>query len=94
MNTDTNPRPSIDNATNVEINMLDEMLNMFPPGYKFLPDDAELIMYYLQPKIAGHPTFPGRIYDADVYKYPPEVLNGISFFMHCYIYHFLFFSLV
>ncbi|XP_061362015.1 NAC transcription factor 29-like isoform X2 [Gastrolobium bilobum] len=48
---------------------------MIPRGYKFCPDDVELIKYYLKPKIDGHIIYPGRIHDVDVYMHSPQELN-------------------
>ncbi|XP_057434428.1 NAC transcription factor 29-like [Lotus japonicus] len=48
-----------------------------PPGYKFQPDDMELIDYYLKPKINGNalPLIPGLIHEVDVYTISPQHLN-------------------
>ncbi|GAU26154.1 hypothetical protein TSUD_353760 [Trifolium subterraneum] len=46
-----------------------------PPGYKFIPDDVDLIDYYLKHKLAGFLTNPPRINDVEVYKYPPQELE-------------------
>nr|QSD99861.1 NAC family transcription factor [Melilotus albus] len=53
------------------------MLNLLPPGYKFLPSDVELIECYLQPKIDGQPYFHDRIFDVDVYKNSPDNLSAM-----------------
>ncbi|XP_045792150.1 NAC domain-containing protein 2-like [Trifolium pratense] len=46
-----------------------------PPGYKFIPDDVDLVDYYLKYKLAGFLINPPRIKDVDVYKYPPHELE-------------------
>lgn len=68
---------------------LHELLNWVPRGFKFYPDDVELIEHYLKAKIAGDFIIPGRIHVADVYKHSPEHLNGdisLSIFIIFYLY--------
>ncbi|XP_061337336.1 protein CUP-SHAPED COTYLEDON 1-like [Gastrolobium bilobum] len=55
--------------------MQENALNNIPPGYKFYPDDVELIEFYLKPKIAGHIINPGRIHHVDIYMHSPQELN-------------------
>eukprot|EP00262_Sarcandra_glabra_P017559 TRINITY_DN604_c1_g4_i1.p1 TRINITY_DN604_c1_g4~~TRINITY_DN604_c1_g4_i1.p1 ORF type:complete len:387 (+),score=67.31 TRINITY_DN604_c1_g4_i1:142-1302(+) len=51
------------------------LLQTFPPGYKFVPTDEELIHYYLKNKVAGQPLPDNKIYDVNLYNYNPEQLR-------------------
>ncbi|XP_057444397.1 NAC domain-containing protein 2-like [Lotus japonicus] len=67
----------------------DFMINKLPPGFKFNPDDIELIQYYLKPKIAGDPILvPRRIHDIDIYKHSPYELETYKYRGEKYIYFF------
>ncbi|KAL5712405.1 hypothetical protein ACHQM5_014584 [Ranunculus cassubicifolius] len=46
----------------------------FPPGYRFKPDDDELINFYLVNKIKNHSLPPNKISEVNFYKYNPEQL--------------------
>jgi hypothetical protein len=72
----------------------DPLVMELPPGYKFIPDDVDLIDYYLKYKLAGFLINPPRIKDIEVYKYSPQEL-GMSyfFFILSLIYIFLSFFL-
>jgi hypothetical protein len=72
----------------------DPLVMELPPGYKFIPDDVDLIDYYLKYKLAGFFINPPRIKDIEVYKYSPQEL-GMSyfFFILSLIYIFLSFFL-
>lgn len=48
----------------------------FPPGFKFNPDDEELIIYYLNRKIKGQPLLYNVFNDVHLYDYDPEELVG------------------
>lgn len=52
----------------------------YPPGYRFVPTDAELIYYYLKPfsrdKNKSCPNFP--IHHANIYESNPQQLTGMS----------------
>lgn len=52
-------------------------LKSLPPGFKFLPEDYELIKYYLQAKLNGRPIPCDQIHDVNVYNYDPQELNGM-----------------
>lgn len=52
-----------------------------PIGYKFSPYDHELIVHYLEPKVANKPLPPNKIREIDVYRFDPMKLSGI-FFSH------------
>ncbi|XP_050223638.1 NAC transcription factor 32-like [Mercurialis annua] len=45
-----------------------------PPGYRFCPTDAELILEYLQKKVYDQPLPPHKIMDVNLYKFHPEIL--------------------
>ncbi|KAJ1268377.1 hypothetical protein BS78_07G130100 [Paspalum vaginatum] len=45
-----------------------------PPGYRFVPEDKELVGYYLVPRILGQPLPPSEILDVDPLSAPPPVL--------------------
>lgn len=54
---------------------------VFPPGYRFLPYDHEVLVGYLKPK-ASNRRFPqGVIYDPqlNIYQYHPDTLVGTSY---------------
>ncbi|XP_050223634.1 NAC domain-containing protein 18-like [Mercurialis annua] len=50
------------------------LFKSFPPGYRFNPDDGELIVEYLQKKVQDRPLPPSKIMNVDLYKFNPEVL--------------------
>ncbi|KAL2485475.1 NAC transcription factor [Abeliophyllum distichum] len=58
--------------------------NRFPSGYRFIPEDEELIIHYLKNKIMKKPMPCGIIRDANLYKHNPQDLtenysdNGIN----------------
>lgn len=64
-----------------------EELNWIPHGYKFQPEDFELIEYYLKPKINGDTLrlIPGIIHEVDVYTSPPQHLNG-NFLFYLFVF--------
>ncbi|KAE8678878.1 ONAC010 protein [Hibiscus syriacus] len=43
----------------------------FPPGFRFHPSDEELIIHYLQNKVASRPLPASVIAEIDLYKYNP-----------------------
>lgn len=47
-----------------------------PPGYQFMPNDAELILYYLKRKILNQELPINRIHDVNIYQYHPQTLTG------------------
>ncbi|XWS56639.1 hypothetical protein CRYUN_Cryun09bG0103200 [Craigia yunnanensis] len=53
-------------------------LKSLPSGYRFKPQDAELIGYYLKRKVYNQPLPPNRIRDVQLYNYDPETLTEIS----------------
>ncbi|KAI5446873.1 hypothetical protein KIW84_014642 [Lathyrus oleraceus] len=65
---------SNDVTTNNEIE--DINLITLPPGYRFNPNDIELIDYYLKQKLQGVHIVPPRIHDVDVYKFSPQQLEN------------------
>lgn len=48
----------------------------FPPGYHFHPNDKELILYYLLPKLQNKRLPYNHIKDVVLADYDPEVLTG------------------
>lgn len=67
-------------------------LDSFPPGYRFSPFDEELIVHYLDNKVANRPLPKNKIMEVDLYSYNPEDLAGScslqtsSFTDYIYIY--------
>lgn len=55
---------------------VDEFLDSFPPGIRFIPTDEELVCHYLINKVLNKPMSPNRIYEVDIYNYNPEQLAG------------------
>ena len=53
-------------------------LNSLPPGYRFNPTDAEMIVYYLRKKVDHQPLPPNKIIEVNLYAYDPEELAGSS----------------
>ncbi|KAG8653060.1 hypothetical protein MANES_06G163000v8 [Manihot esculenta] len=49
-------------------------LDSFPPGYRFSPFDEELIVHYLDNKVANRPLPKNKIMEVDLYSYNPEDL--------------------
>ncbi|XP_034706036.1 NAC domain-containing protein 2-like [Vitis riparia] len=49
-------------------------LNSLPPGYRFNPTDAEIIVSYLRKKIDHQSLPPNKIIEADLYAYDPNEL--------------------
>lgn len=49
-----------------------------PPGYRFHPNDDELICGYLLPKMQNKPLPWNHIKDVNLYDYNPEELAGLS----------------
>lgn len=48
-----------------------------PPGFRFHPTDEELVAYYLDRKISGHPIELEIIPEVDLYKCEPWDLPGL-----------------
>lgn len=48
-----------------------------PPGFRFHPTDAELILHYLRKKIASIPLPVSIIAEVDIYKLDPWDLPGL-----------------
>ena len=53
-------------------------LNSLPPGYRFNPTDAEIIVFYLGKKIDHQPLPPNKIIEVNLYAYDPDELAGSS----------------
>jgi hypothetical protein len=52
-----------------------------PIGYRFCPEDDELITHYLKNKLLGRPLSANIIRDIDLYEYDPDELPiGVFFF--------------
>ncbi|KAJ9702731.1 hypothetical protein PVL29_004454 [Vitis rotundifolia] len=49
-------------------------LNSLPPGYRFNPTDAEIIVFYLKKKVDHQPLPPNKIIEVNLYAYDPEEL--------------------
>ena len=54
-------------------------LNSLPPGYRFNPTDAEIIVFYLRKKVDHQPLPPNKIIEVNLYAYDPEELAGFLF---------------
>ncbi|XP_050379614.1 NAC transcription factor 32-like [Argentina anserina] len=48
--------------------------NSLPPGFRFAPSDAELILYYLQKKMLKQQLPLNKIREIDIYQYHPQDL--------------------
>ncbi|CAA0813230.1 NAC domain-containing protein 55 [Striga hermonthica] len=48
----------------------------FPPGYRFMPTDQELILEYLARKVNNQPIPVDEINEVELYKYSPVYLSG------------------
>ena len=53
--------------------------NSLPPGYRFNPTDAEIIVFYLRKKVEHQPLPPKKIIEVNLYAYDPEELAGCLF---------------
>ncbi|KAK4483412.1 hypothetical protein RD792_010598 [Penstemon davidsonii] len=62
-----------DANSRVEIIYVEE----FPSGYRFLPTDSELIVYYLKKKVKNEPIPYSKIHEVDLYKHNPQELSEI-----------------
>ncbi|KAL6349649.1 hypothetical protein AAG906_041055 [Vitis piasezkii] len=51
-------------------------LNSLPPGYRFNPTDAEIIVFYLRKKLDRQSLPPNKIIEVDLYAYSPDELAG------------------
>ncbi|KAG8370979.1 hypothetical protein BUALT_Bualt13G0041800 [Buddleja alternifolia] len=51
--------------------------NQIPIGYRFLPNDDELITHYLKEKIRNETFRFDYIHDANVYEFNPQTLTGM-----------------
>ncbi|KAL3829569.1 hypothetical protein ACJIZ3_018371 [Penstemon smallii] len=49
----------------------------FPPGYRFIPTDYELIVDYLKKKVKNEPIPYSKIHEVDIYKYSPKELSEL-----------------
>ncbi|KAG8371001.1 hypothetical protein BUALT_Bualt13G0041700 [Buddleja alternifolia] len=62
--------------------------NQIPIGYRFLPNDDELITHYLKEKIRNETFRFDYIHDANVYEFNPQTLTGkfLRFFVSLFIF--------
>ena len=62
-----------------EPNMQSSSFLAYPPGYRFVPTDAEIIYYYLKPFLPENkkswPIIP--IHHANIYESNPQQLTGM-----------------
>jgi hypothetical protein len=56
-----------------------------PPGFRFHPTDAELILHYLRKKIASIPLPVSIIAEVDIYKLDPWDLPGSYIYFYLYL---------
>ncbi|KAM3308040.1 NAC domain-containing protein 83-like [Capsicum chacoense] len=56
----------------------DQWKQDIPPGFRFAPTDAELLLHYLRRKVNGESILPGIIHEVDVYECNPYHLQVIS----------------
>ncbi|WCJ36876.1 NAC domain containing protein 2 [Euphorbia peplus] len=62
-------------AENYNINEIDfAYLDSFPPGYRFRPTEAELVIYYLKRKVEGQKLPKSKIMDVNLYHHNPDEL--------------------
>lgn len=54
----------------------DEYLKSLPAGYRFYPNDKEIFLNYLKPKLHNQSLPPNRIIDVKLSLYDPEFLAG------------------
>ncbi|KAL6563765.1 Protein CUP-SHAPED COTYLEDON [Orobanche gracilis] len=47
----------------------------YPPGYRFVPTDKELIIGYLRKKVNNEPIPLGEIREVNLYNFPPKYLT-------------------
>lgn len=52
--------------------------NFIAPGFRFHPTDEELVKFYLKRKLSGKGFSIDAISDADVYKFEPWDLPGLT----------------
>ncbi|XVE69294.1 hypothetical protein DITRI_Ditri09bG0140300 [Diplodiscus trichospermus] len=52
----------------------EELLRLLPPGYRFKPNDFELVDYYLKRKVYNKPLPRNVIREVQLYNYDPETL--------------------
>lgn len=74
-----------------EVARMEVCLSKIPPGYRFLPEDGELIKDYLMPKVNKKPLPMNRIRSVAFYRYCPDVLIGkrLDRFPFCFLGHIL-----
>ncbi|KAI4323468.1 hypothetical protein L6164_023070 [Bauhinia variegata] len=53
----------------------DSYFSSFPAGIRFMPTDAELIIYYLGKRILNEPLPPNQIVEVVLYKFHPQELS-------------------
>ncbi|CAL1379787.1 unnamed protein product [Linum trigynum] len=52
----------------------DEYFDSFPPGYRFCPQDEELILDYLKKKVLGEELPMNKIMEVNLYRHDPNTL--------------------
>ncbi|KAK2981176.1 hypothetical protein RJ640_000287, partial [Escallonia rubra] len=66
-----------DENNGVASNFRPTALDAFPPGYRFLPTDEELIVCYLARKVHNLELPPNKIGEVNLYEYHPQELAGM-----------------
>ncbi|KAL5704990.1 hypothetical protein ACHQM5_023343 [Ranunculus cassubicifolius] len=56
----------------------DDILDSFPPGFRFVPTDDELVVAYLAKKVSSGFLPPNRIIDVNIYSRTPEELFAMQ----------------
>ncbi|CAI0428124.1 unnamed protein product [Linum tenue] len=56
----------------------DEYFDSFPPGYRFCPQDEELILDYLKKKVLGEELPMNKIMEVNLYRHDPDTLATYS----------------
>lgn len=91
----TQPPPSsrkhggdIPSSSSAADNFSSQKRIVFPPGFKFVPTDEDLIFHYLKPFLQGnknsYPNVP--IHRVNIYESNPEQLSSLSFFLSSLFY--------
>ncbi|CAL1409293.1 unnamed protein product [Linum trigynum] len=52
-------------------------INSFPPGYRFNPQDEELILHYLKKKVLGEELPMNKIVEVNLYRHDPDTLAAM-----------------
>ncbi|KAK4853306.1 hypothetical protein QYF36_006915 [Acer negundo] len=78
INFSSSSSPTINNPSKPLPNhpIVDEFWKEFPVGYRFCPQDGELILHYLKKIVLNQPLPPNKIVQVNIYQHNPEDLAG------------------